>query len=165
MLRRPQGLRSLSAPGKSSTDLPSTPSLGPPSGAASCPPETGRAAVQPLKWGWRSCACAAGCWWGLSIGLGPEGRHYGQGSFAWDSREEGPRIWPERPPEGSLGKRGAELKLVSAQHSVMGMGTRHAATGLHCASRGTPAAWLQPCQAHREGRCAQPHWSTSVQKG
>lgn len=133
------------------------------------PKQAGRR-CSPWKWGWRSCACAAECWGGSTIGLGPEGGggHYGQGSFAQDPGEERTRIWPDRAPEDSLGRRTAELKLVSAQHSDGHRDTRthRAATrSLALCKRGAPAAWLQPCQACREGPCAQPHRSTFVQKG
>lgn len=76
------------------------------------------------------------------------------------------RIWLGRAPEGSLGRRTAERRLVSAQHSNGHGDTpmHRAAAALRCASRGAPAAWLQPCQACREGPCAQPHRNTFAQK-
>lgn len=63
------------------------------------------------------------------------------------------RIWPGRPHKDSLRRR-VEWRLVSAQHRDTL--TCHEDAALCCASWGALAAWLQPCQAHRDGPCAQP---------
>lgn len=64
------------------------------------------------------------------------------------------KIWPGRTHKGNLGRRATELRLVSAQHRDTL--TRHEDAALCCASWGALAARLQPCQADRDGPCAQP---------
>lgn len=117
MLRRPQGLLSLGAPGKSSTDFPSTPAWVPPPGLLHLPPKQAGLHRSPWKWGWRSCACAAGCWWGLSIGLGPEGGSLWPRELSMGLQGGGTEDLARQTPRGYPGEKGsrAEAGVGTAQ--------------------------------------------------